>query len=647
MSSSPTLVRTTCTRDCPDACGLVATVDGDRVVRLQGDPEHPITRGFLCYRVGTHYLSRQHSPERLTTPRLRKDGRSTPVSWDEAFDVLASTLDRIRRESGAAAILHLQGGGSLGMLKNLNGVFSRLLGATETRGDVCDAAGAWACEQDFGAVDASALHDLENARGVVLWGKNVAASSPHTATFVKDARRAGAEVVLVDPLPHRTLALADRFVQPRPGGDAALALGAARAILDAGRAAPDLDAYTEHRAEYEALVRTRDVAGWAAEADVPVEEVRALARFFVERAPVTTLLGWGMQRRRNGATQVRAVNALHALTGNLGRPGAGASFSTSRRAPFDLAVKDALADRVPRTLRVATLGHDVLAADDPPIRAVLIDNMNPVATNPDAGTTRRALESRDFVCVIDQFDTDTTATADLVLPTTTMLEEDDLVGAYGHHHVSAARAVVPPPDGPRTDLAIYQELARRLDLGDALEGTPREWMTRLGGRLRDGGVTLDDLARGAPRAPRAPLVAWEGRRFATPSGRFRFLTDLPATPPDDPDYPLRFQALSTGRWQASQLTRADEEREGALVCTVHPDAAPGIEDGGEAWLESRVGRLRVVVRHDDRYRKDTVYVPRARSVADGRCVNAIISARLTDHGEGAAYYDEGVRLRAV
>ena len=313
------------------------------------------------------------------------------MSWDEALDVATETLDRVRRESGAAAILHVQGGGSLGMLKNLNGAFSRLLGATETRGDVCDAAGAWACEQDFGAVDANDLEDLVNARGVVLWGKNVTASSPHSASFVKDARKRGAEVVLVDPLPHRTLSMADRFVQPRPGGDAALALGVARVVLDEGWAAPDLDAFTERRAEYEALVRSRDVAGWAGEADVPVADLAWLARFFAERAPVTTLLGWGMQRRVNGATQVRAVNALHALTGNLGRPGAGASFSTPRRAPFDLSAKEALADRVPRTLRVARLADDMLAADDPPVRAVLIDNMNPVATNPDAEKTRRAL----------------------------------------------------------------------------------------------------------------------------------------------------------------------------------------------------------------------------------------------------------------
>lgn len=644
---NPTTVRTSCTRDCPDACGLLATVEDGRVVRLQGDPEHAVTRGFLCYRVGTHYVARQNSPERLTTPLLRRDGQLAPISWDEALDVATKALDRARRESGAAAILHVQGGGSLGMLKNLNGVFSRLLGASETRGDVCDAAGSWACEQDFGKVDANDLEDVVNAHGVVLWGKNVAASSPHSSTFLKEAKQRGAEIVLIDPLPHRSRSLADVFVQPRPGGDAALAFGVARVVLDEGWSAPALDDYTEGADAYRTLVRSRTVAQWAEEADVATDEVARLARFFTERAPVTTLLGWGMQRRVNGATQVRAVNALHALTGNLGRSGAGASFSTPRRAPFDLSARDALADRVPRTLRVAALGHDMLAATDPPVRAVLIDNMNPVATNPDSETTRRALAETEFVCVIDSFLTDTAEVADLVLPTTTMLEEEDLIGSYGHHHVSATRPVAARPGDVRTDLEIYQQLARRLELGDGLEGSPEDWMTRMTSRISAAGVTLDDLRRGAPRDPHAPAVAWAGNRFETPSGRFRFVTEHVAAPPTDPEYPLRFQALSTGRWQASQLTRADEEREGPLVCTVHPDAAAGVPDGGDAWIESRVGRLRVVVKHDDRYRRDTVYVPRARSYALGNCVNAIISARSTDHGDGAAYYDEGVRIRPI
>lgn len=646
-----TTLRTSCTRDCPDACGLLAHVEDGRVVRLSGDPDHPITRGFLCYRVGTHFLDRHYSRERLRTPLLRRvgsDGPLVPIGWDEALDFAASRIDRIRRESGGAAILHSQGGGSLGILKNLNPLFARMLGASGVKGDVCDGAGSAACELDFGAVDANDPQDLLNAGAVILWGKNVGSSSPHTTPLLTEAKRRGAEVWLIDPLPHRSAALADHYVQPRPGGDGALALAVARAVIDAGAECGELEEYADGAAEYRALALSRSVAEWAALADVDAARARELARVMVERAPVTTLVGWGLQRRVNGANQLRLIHALHALTGNLGSQGAGVSFSTTRRKPFDLAAIKAEGGEAPRRLSLPRLGREILEARDPPIRAVLIDNHNPVATNAESATTKRALESREFVMVIDQFLTDTARCATLVLPSTTMLEEHDVIGSYSHHYVSGVQPVVERLEGTRSDLEIYQALAQRLGFGDALAGTPQQWIAKVLGRMT--GVDHATVLRGAVHDPNSPRIAFAGRRFATPSGRLRLAAEFVPPPPQDDEFPLRFQALSTGRWQASQLTEADEDREGPLVVTVHPEvgaAGAGIRDGGRARLESRLGALEVVVRCDPAYRRDTVYAPRARSAARGLCVNLLIGARLTDLGEGAAYYDEGVRLVAA
>jgi anaerobic selenocysteine-containing dehydrogenase len=648
VNPTPTLVRTSCTRDCPDACSLVATVDAEGVVtRLQGDPDHPVTRGFLCYRVGTHFLARHGSSERLTTPLLRNGDHFEPIEWDAALDLAARKLRAIRDESGGAAILHSQGGGSLGILKNLNGYFSRLLGASELSGDVCDGAGSYANESDFGAVESNAIEDLVNARTIVLWGKNPANSSPHTTPFLLDAKRAGATIIVIDPLATRVRSLAHRVIAPRPGGDGALALGACLAVIEQGGVHRDLHDYSEGFDAFVRLVTSRSVVEWAREADVSAGEIRDLAAAFVENAPVTTLVGWGLQRRLNGATQIRAIDALHAITGNVGIAGGGASFGVTRRKPFDLGFKSDLAARVPRALPIARMGHAILEAKDPPVRAVLIDNHNPVATNPESDTTARALLSREFTLVIDSFLTDTARCAHLVLPSTTMLEEDDLVGSYGHHYVTASRAVARRLPGTRSDFEIYQALAQRLGFGDAFAGTPESWMERMLGKLAGRGVDRSGLLAAARHDPNAPRIAFEGRKFATPSGRFRFLAEHRAPPAHDAEYPLRFQALSTNRWQASQLTEADEDREGRLEVTAHPAACRGIVDGGEAWLESRVGKLRVIVRHDSAFRADTIYAPRARSHRRGFCVNAIISARETDFGGGAAYYDEPVRLRAI
>ncbi len=575
-----TKIRTSCTRDCPDACGLIATVEDDgRVSRLQGDPEHPITRGFLCYRVGTHYLERQYSSERITTPLVRRGDRFEPLAWESALDLAAERLDRIRKESGGAAILHFQGGGSLGILKNLNHVMFRLLGATETRGEVCDGAGPWAQEADFGSADVNDLEDAVNAKALVLWGKNVASSSPHSTPILKKARANGATTWLIDPLPHQATQLVDRHVSVRPGGDAALALAVARVVIESGHADPDVERVTENFAEYRALVMSRSVAQWCAEADVALAVAAEMADLFVKHAPVTTWLGWGMQRRVNGATQIRTIDALHLLTGNVGRPGAGVSFTVVRRQPFDLAFVKDLARRVPRTLLLPKLGAELLAATDPPIRAVVIDNGNPVATNPESPTTQRALASREFVMVLDPFLTDTARLAHLVLPTTTMLEESDLVGSYGHHFVSASRPVARRIEGMRSDLEIYQALADRLGVGESLRGTSEEWCERIASSLAKHGFDRTALLERARRAPGFAPVAFAGKRFAHESGKARFVTEYRGPEARDAALPLTLHGLSTGRWQTSQLTDADAEREGELAVTCHPDSSGGSMDG--------------------------------------------------------------------
>src|SRR5262244_1033937 len=197
--------KTLCNRDCPDACSIVAHVEDGRVVQLGGDPSHPVTNGFLCWRTN-NFLPLQYSPARLESPLLR----GKPVSWDEALDFAASELLRIRSESGPAAIFNYRSGGSLGALKHLSDYFFSEFGpVTVKRGDICSGAGDEAQLLDFGEEDANDLHDLLNSRNILLWGKNVVVSSPHTVPVLKESR---AEKMLIDPVWHKTAHLCDAFV---------------------------------------------------------------------------------------------------------------------------------------------------------------------------------------------------------------------------------------------------------------------------------------------------------------------------------------------------------------------------------------------------------------------------------------------------
>lgn len=642
---SRSVKRTTCNRDCPDACSILATVEDGRVTALAGDPDHPITRGSLCFRTG-RFLDRQYAPERLTQPLLRKGGVLTPVSWEEALDFAAERLLAIRAESGPAAIFHYRSGGSLGILKVLSDHFFEQFGpVTIKRGDICSGAGDYAQLLDFGEEDSHHLEDLLNSKHILLWGKNAVVSSPHTLRVLKDARARGAEVVLIDPVHHKTAHHVDHSHAIRPGGDFALAMAVGRILFERGWVDPEAPRYTDHLAGLEALTRSQSVAAWCAQADVPVALAEDLARRLGPGKPTAIVVGWGMGRRVNGAAIVRALDALATISGNIGIPGGGVSFYFKRRGAFDTSFVRG-AEVAPRTLSEPLFGPQIMAAQDPPIRAVWITAGNPVVMLPESQTVQAALRSRELVVVADSFLTDTAELATLVLPTETLLEADDLVGSYGHHYLGAVTPVVPPPPGVKSDLEILQALAARVGLSAAMAGDARQWKERiLAPRLGPHGITLKTLEQGYVRSPLAPPVLFADRRFPTPSGRVNLIHDAPPpVAPLDPAWPLFLMSLSTEKAQASQ---AAVPSKGPPPCRVHPSAAPGCASGESVDLVSPLGRIRVVLELDPAQRSDVAIVPKGGELRRGTAPNALIRAQATDHGEGGALYDERVRIERI
>ncbi len=637
-----TLHRTTCNRDCPDACSILATVEGGKVTRLQGDPTHPITQGFLCYRT-SRLLDTPYYRERLTTPLLRQGDEFVPIGWEEALALAADRLRAIRRESGPAAMFHYRSGGSLGMVKAVCDRFWEAWGpVTVKRGDICSGAGDAAQEQDFGERESSDLFQLYNARNILLWGKNAYVSSPHTVPVLKEARRRGAELTLIDPVHHQTATLCRGFVQPRPGGDFALAMAVGRVLFARGWVDPGGASRCLNVHEFQELAESCSLSGWCADADVTEEEVTDLAFRLGPGKPCSVLIGWGMGRRGNGAGIIRAIDALVALTGNLGIPGGGAYYYWKRRGAFDTSCGMAEIPP-PRTVCEPRFGADVLAAAEPPIRAVWITAGNPVVMLPESLTTAEALASREFVVVVDSALTDTARLAHLVLPTTTLLEADDLLGAYGHHTLGVARPVLGPPSEVRSDLQIVQGLATHFGLEEVVAGTAKEWKERiLAPRLGPQGITLEKMESEPVRNPLAAEVLFADGRFPTPSGKVELVVKAPEElEGKDPLRPLWLMSLSTKESQSSQWTG---RQEGEAWATVHPDAAPGFKEGDGCRLESVAGEMTVRLRFDSHQRRDVVLVPKGGSLREGRCANVLIRARLTDAGEGGALYDEKVRI---
>ena len=639
-------LRTVCNRDCPDACGLIATVEDGKLVALGGDPAHPVTKGFLCYRTA-QFPEMQYGPLRLTTPLLRKNGALSPASWDEALGFVADRLLAIRRESGPAAILHYRSGGSLGLLKSVVDYFFELLGpVTVKRGDICSGAGDAAQETDFGDEESNDVFDLLNAKNVILWGKNVAVSNVHLQPVLREAKRKGTRILLVDPVRHRSERLADRTILPRPGADFDLAMGVAARLFETRATDPGAPDYCDHFEEFRALALSRSGADWAAAAGVRVDEVDALAAALADR-PCSIQVGWGMGRRMNGSAIVRALDALGAVSGNLGIPGGGVSFYYKRRGAFDTSF---LKKNPPRTIAEPLLGEGILAAQDPPVRAVWVTAGNPVSMLPDSATVAKALETRELVVVVDPFLTDTARRATIVLPTTTLVEDDDVLGAYGNHWLGVSTPVVPPPPGVKTDLEIVQALAKEIDrrtgereekISLKVRGTAREWKKRLLSRVEAAGISLEQLERSSVRNPFAEKVLFEDRKFKTASGKVNLIFESPVSPPEEPGFPLWLFSNSTEQAQSSQWAIPEPD---LLQATCHPSAANGFGDGEVVRLESAIGSMRARLRFDAAQRPDVVIVPKGGNYDRGNCANVLVRARLTDAGEGAAYQDCRVRL---
>lgn len=641
-----TVHKTVCNRDCPDACGLVVTVEDGKVTRIGGDPDHPVTQGFICTRT-SQFPALQNAPDRVVAPLRRTASGFAETTWDEALGEIARRLLAIRAESGPAAILHYRSGGSLGVLKSVTDLFWEQFGpVTVKSGDICSGAGDAAQETDFGEEESHDLFDLLNAKHVLLWGKNPNVSSIHLLPVLREAKRNGTKVILIDPVRHKAASLADRVVMPRPGGDFALAMAVAARLFETGGADPSAPSYCDHFAEFRALALSKGSAGWGRDAEAASDDVSAIAAALADR-PCSIQVGWGMGRRMNGSAIVRALDALGAVSGNLGIPGGGVSFYFKRRGAFDFS---RLSKKYPRTIPEPLLGAGILDAKEPPIRAVWVTAGNPVAMLPDSATVARAFETRELVVVADSFLTDTARRAHFVLPTATLVEDDDLLGAYGHHWLAASTPAVAPPPGVKTDLEIVQALARRIEemtgeenrgISSKVEGTAREWKERLLSRVAPLGITVSRLERESVRNPFAEKVLFERRVFPTTTGRVNLVHTTPLSPPEEPGFPLWLFSNSTEKSQSSQWAGAPPD---ALTATCHPDAARGFANGDPVFVESALGRVKAVLKLDPAQRKDVVIVPKGGHFDRGTSANALVRARTTDAGEGAAYQDCRVRI---
>jgi len=669
---SVSVVRSVCPYDCPDACGLLVTVENGRVLGVKGDPDHPVTRGLLCPKMN-HYERTVHSARRLTTPLLRTgvkgEGKFAPIAWDEAVERICMNWKDLIGKYGAESILPYSYAGTMGLVqRNAGHPFFHYMGASRLERTICSPAkdAGWkAIMGDTPAIDPA---EMQQSDLVIMWGINASATSIHAMRDTQEARRAGARLWVIDTYQTPTCAAADESFIVRPGGDGALCLGMLHVIVEDGLA--DRDFIAENVLGFdefaERILPSCTPEQMAPVCGLPAATIRRMAReYAVARAPFIRL-GSGLTRYANGAMTVRTIACLPAVSGAWRQPGGGLFPGTSTGAAFPLHKlgREDFIGRPTRLVSMNQLGDALTMLSGPPVMSLYVYHSNPAAVTPDQNAVIRGLERDDlFTVVHERFLTDTARFADIVLPATTSLEQSDLFRCYGSYQAQLSPAAIPPVGEARSNWDVFRLLARGMGWDEPFfrqeTGELIELLLDEENGWRDADIN-QRLAQGEPvflMIPGNPRGNWK-----TASGRIEIRNDgepepLPRLLPTHAErdgYPLRLQPAATPFALNSSFYEQDElrSRQACMGLMMNPaDAGQrGLEDGGKVQAFNGLGQVWFTLQVTERVPPGTVVTEGvwwSEFIPGGRGVNALTSQRLTDGGRGSTLYDVTVEVRGA
>jgi anaerobic selenocysteine-containing dehydrogenase len=657
-------------------CSLLAHVDNGRVVKIEGDPNQPLTDGFACGKVNRD-VDLVHSPERLTTPLRRVgkkgDGKFEPITWDQALDEIAARFKAIIARSGPLALLGYAYSAHQGLTNRglVGGMFHALGASRLMAGTVCDTCCETAWEMTVGGVGGADPESVVDSELVIAWGADLMAVNVHYWALVEAQRKRGLKVVVIDPRRSRTAQKADWHIPIKIGTDAALALGMMHILVRDKLV--DRDYIARHtlgfdKVEAEVLPRftperTAEITG------LTVADVERLAAMYGASKRIMIRVGEGMTRLAQGGQAGRAVCLLPGVTGSYGVRGGGALLLTAASCDLNYnAIRKPSGPATSRMVNHLRLGDALLNMKDPKIEGLFIAANNPAVTNPDVHKTRQGLAREDlFTVVHDPFMTATARYADIVLPATTYLETDDMYRAYGAYWMQYGPRAVDPQGEARSNVQVAQALAQRMGLNDPVFGMALpELLTELFKGATGKPGTIDTKAL-PELGPINIAPTYEGQIYKTPSGKLEFYSEQLAKQgvPPMPDWtPDAEEVRDAQRWPLRLLTAPGyfqahtafsgvaflRKREGQPICVLHPDDAAkrGLKTGEKVKLFNERGTVGLMLKVSDEVRPGVVLVPGQRpdEEAVSGTVNMLCSDRYTDMGEGATYQSTFLDVQA-
>jgi len=671
-SSSTRVETTTCILDCPDACALEVTLEeapeGEEVRSIGGAADHPTTAGFICTKVSKFHHRVDH-PDRLLTPMRRTGPKGAGVfeeiSWETALAEIAERFQEIRTLWGGESILPYHYGGSNGLLEDelVDHLFFARLGASRLAKTICAAPTTTIATEMYGKMPGVAYEDFEKARFILLWGANPKVSGIHLVPFLKKAKAAGAFVAVVDPVRNFSDREVDLHLAPYPGTDLAVALSLIRFWKEEGML--DEDFLATHALDAEPLLEAAQEWTFEKAAEVsrvPAEDLRRLAEAYAAASPAVLRCGWGVERNRNGGTAVAAILAMPALLGKFGVRGGGYTMSNTAAAKFKGKEVTGLPRWQTRVINMTRLAEALDPQASSPIKGLFVYNCNPAATVPDQNGVLRGLGREDlFTVVAEQVMTDTALYADILLPATTFLEQQEIRVGYGSYTVGGAKPVLEPRGQARRNSWIFSALGREMGFEDkAFHLAPESLFEKsvealeINGRSAD----LDTLAAGKAQHydfPGRTPIQFGTVDPLTPDGKIHLLP--PSLGRQDPfrldplesPYPLALLSPASQRFLNSTFGELVDD---PMVVTLHPEDAASrkVKSGDLVKVFNDLGEVHCPARLSDRCRAGVVVIPKgawAKHSKNGRTSTALCPATVQRVGGGACFSDARVEVELL
>lgn len=659
--------RGVCPYDCPDACGLIATTDGTSILSVKGDASHPITQGFLCRKMN-HYEEDIHSPHRLLTPLKRIGAKGNadsfvPISWTEAISTIGTKWREIIQLHGADSILPYSYAGTMGMLqRNCGHAFFHRLGAANLERTICcSAKDAGFAEVMGNAIDWGTPF-LADADVILLWGSNPKSNQLHALPFLKKAKEQGAKIILIDVYQNASADLCEEVLILRPGTDTALILALMYELEQ--NHWMDFDFINTHTTGFDDLQAL--YRAWSPEraemiTGISADQIKALARCYGTAKKSMIFTGNGMSRYSNSSSAFQLLYSLPALTGAWAKGGGmNASVGSGEFFCKDCITHPEWQNPDTRTINMNQLG---LALNDTeqPIYSLYVYHSNPAVMTQGQQNILKGLARDDlFTVVHDRFLTDTALYADIVLPATFSVEQDDLFSSYGQYHMQIGWKIIDPPGSCKSNWDTFQLLAKEMGFQDAFfQISAKDFiLERLENYQTESffltpvtETQIDDLRRGKPVLLNQPDVM----DFQTNDKKLH-LTPMSDdyVPLKDQSYPLRLVMVHSPWTLNSNFSYRQQlvGKRGPLTLRIHPDDASirQINEGELCSAYNSYGRITVKITYDTSILAGTVIAEgvyqKELTFGNGN-FNSLTGEELTDGGKASPFNTYTIEIEKI